>query len=170
MKRLVSKPSDERTTPAELFAIADRLWGPFTLDAWATRRNALCPHFYTAQTSALRHRWRGRVWANPPYSRGWLSLALGCAWAQVADGRAELVCNLVPADTSTAWWHEWVVGRADVCGKARRCEFGWRISTQHRRHVCEVVLLEGRWAFNGQSDEAKFGSAFVTYLPPRGRA
>lgn len=90
--------------------IEQRTFG-FTLDPCATVRNAKVPRFYTEEQDGLMKCWRGeRVFMNPPYGREVY------AWARKArhEARHALVVGLLPASTDLAWWHEDVVGHADV--------------------------------------------------------
>jgi phage N-6-adenine-methyltransferase len=61
-----SSASQEWETPAALFAALDAEFG-FDLDAAATDENAKCPRYFTKATDALRQRWEGVVFLNPPY-------------------------------------------------------------------------------------------------------
>ena len=158
--------SRDRTTwetPPELFARLNEVFR-FTLDAAATPQNAKCARFFvppalctdcggSGLTPALyecglcdglrqpwAHREYGRevVWLNPPYGRtigAWLAKA--CEESQ----RGATVVALLPGDTSTRWWHDYVEGRADV----------WR--------------LEGRVRFVGASGSPNFASVIAIYWP-----
>jgi phage N-6-adenine-methyltransferase len=85
----------------------------FTLDPCATAANAQCQRFFTEADNGLAQSWAGeRVFMNPPYGREIY------AWARKADhesrGGAALVVGLLPASTDLAWWHDHVIGKADV--------------------------------------------------------
>src|ERR1035437_9701109 len=77
----------------------------FTLDAAASKENAKCKRYFTEKDDALKQKWTGRVFLNPPYGRG-----IG-AWVKKAyesvNGGAELVICLVPARTDTAWFQDY---------------------------------------------------------------
>lgn len=99
------------TPPALLDALTARFVGPgerWDLDpaadprapAWSRAR----AHF-TRDDDGLAREWAGRVWLNPPYGtelRKWT----GKAVVEVREGRAALVCCLVPARPDTGWWAE----------------------------------------------------------------
>ena len=98
-------------TPPEVFGPLDEEFG-FTLDPCATALTAKCRKFFTERQNGLNKSWRGhRVFMNPPYG------AEVYAWtskARFEQRRAEVIVGLLPASTDLAWWHDDVVGRAEV--------------------------------------------------------
>lgn len=97
---------DDRRTPRELFDAWNARYR-FSLDAAASRENALCVVYCSIETSGLAVSWSGhRVWCNPPYS------AIG-AWVRKAHDEmrngCEAVVMLLPANrTEQSWWQELV--------------------------------------------------------------
>ena len=139
--------NDEWRTPKAIF---DKLNAEFhfDIDAAATKENALCPIFFTKEDDALSRDWivipRERrlqaVFVNPPYSRGNLP-AFHQKAAQEALKQLVTVVMLVPANTDTAYWHEWVFGKAS-----------------------EIRFVKGRISFDGmESGTPRFSSAIVIY-------
>ncbi len=126
--------SGEWSTPDELFAELDGIFH-FDLDACASASNAKCPRFFTVEQDALRQRWRGVVWMNPPYGRQ-IAAFMRKAYEESRHG-ATVVC-LVPSRTDTAWWHRYV-------------------------KQGQVVFLRGRLKFGGASSSAPFPSAIVIF-------
>jgi len=98
-------------TPPEVFGPLHSEFD-FTLDPCATPANAKCQTFFTEDQNGLDQSWDGhRVFMNPPYGREVY------AWTRKAREEAErgvLVVGLLPASTDLAWWHDDVVGRAEV--------------------------------------------------------
>ena len=98
-------------TPPEVF---DPLHAEFsfTLDPCAQPHTAKCARFYTEADDGLSRDWgHERVFMNPPYGRevyAWTRKA-----REAARGGA-LVVGLLPASTDLRWWHEDVVGHAEV--------------------------------------------------------
>ena len=98
-------------TPPEVF---DPLHAEFafTLDPCATAQTAKCRLYYDEAADGLAHPWgTHRVFMNPPYGREVY------AWTRKARSEADLgalVVGLLPASTDLAWWHEDVVGHAEV--------------------------------------------------------
>lgn len=131
--------SIEWGTPADLFAQLSKELGPFDLDAAASDDLHVVPFYFTALSDGLRLPWWGTVWVNPPYGRGiraWLEKAL----QELETGRADRVVFLIPAATSTAWWHALVVPFAS-----------------------QVRFLQGRLTFRGAKSCAPFASAVVVF-------
>jgi site-specific DNA-methyltransferase (adenine-specific) len=126
--------NDERQTPQWLF---DKLNGiyHFTLDAAAAKENAKCENFYSIQDSAFDHNWSGRVFVNPPYSRGSLQAWTDYAWNQ-SQQHSEVVVMLLPGDTSTKW-------------------FPW--------YATKLCFLYKRVAFDGIKSGAKFPTVIAVF-------
>ena len=86
----------------------------FTLDAAATEKSAKCKNFYTPETDGLTAPWNiggGSAFCNPPYGR-----ALG-AWVRNAYEEAQAgttVVLLIPARTDTAYFHDYIYGKAEI--------------------------------------------------------
>lgn len=110
-------------TPEPLFRDLEAKYGPFDMDVAAAPENAKCAEFYTAEQDGKAQPWRGRVWCNPPYSKliEWVEKAR----LEVSEGRAERVVMLLPAQTSTRWFHdhalpfgklEWIRGKVKFGG------------------------------------------------------
>ena len=86
----------------------------FALDAAATDSTAKCAKYYTPQDDGLAHTWNcgGAVFCNPPYGR-----TLG-KWVQ--KGFTESlkmpypVVMLIPARTDTSYFHDFILGRAEI--------------------------------------------------------
>lgn len=98
-------------TPPEVFGPLDAEFG-FTLDPCATAETAKCAVYFTEDDNGLERSWSGhRVFMNPPYGREIY------AWTRKARTEYEngvLVVGLLPASTDLSWWHDDVVGRAEV--------------------------------------------------------
>jgi phage N-6-adenine-methyltransferase len=98
----------EWATPPEVFGPLHAEFG-FTLDACATSGNAKLPRFYTEAQDGLTQSWAGeRVFMNPPYGREIY------VWTRKARDAGTLVVGLLPASCDLKWWHEDVVGKAEV--------------------------------------------------------
>lgn len=133
-----SSRNDEWETPDDFFAELDAVFH-FDLDACASQHNAKCPRFFTKEEDALKHRWRGTVWMNPPYGRE-ITPFMRKAYKESLLG-ATVVC-LVPSRTDNDWWHRY----------AKRGE---------RYH------LRGRLWFKGAKAPAPFPSAIVIFWSGR---
>ena len=118
---LLSSKDMAWTTPRELFDWLNLRFG-FTLDPCCVPETALCAKFYTPEDDGLSQSWRGeRVFMNPPYGR-----EVG-QWVEKAYNEARkgaFVVGLVPARTDTAWWHNYVIGKASILYLSGRLKFG----------------------------------------------
>ncbi len=133
-----SSKSDEWSTPQDLFDELDAIFH-FNLDACATPSNAKCKRYFTKDDDALKQKWTGTVWMNPPYGRQ-IGPFMKKASESFRDG-ATVVC-LVPARTDTRWWHEYAA----------------------KGHV---IFLRGRLKFGGGRSCAPFPSAIVIFWSGR---
>ena len=131
--------STEWETPQGFF---DRLDAEFDfgLDPCATHENAKCPVYFTKAQDGLKMTWcgYGPVFVNPPYGRevgDWLQKSYEVSQHGIT------VVALIPARTSTRWWHDYVM-------KAE-----------------EIRFVKGRLYFtiNGKGGPAPFPSAVVVF-------
>jgi phage N-6-adenine-methyltransferase len=130
---------DEWATPRERFAEWTRRFGPFDLDAAATKENALCKRYFTAEQDGLKQDWgTGTVWVNPPYSE----VALWAKKGYEASQAGATVVMLVASRTCTKWWHAWAM-------------------------KAEIYFIKGRLRFEGAPNSAPFPSALLVFRPPK---
>lgn len=127
-----SSRSEEWETPQDFFEQIDKEFH-FNLDACATAENAKCDKYYTKEQDGLSQEWNGIVWCNPPYGR-----SIGM-WVKKAYESKATVVLLVPARTDTKWFHDYVLGKA------------------------EVRFVKGRLKFGGCKNSAPFPSMVVVY-------
>lgn len=127
-----SSKSEEWATPQDFFEQIDKEFH-FTLDACATDKNAKCKKYYTKKQDGLSQEWTGTVWCNPPYGRN-----IG-DWIKKAYESKATVVLLLPARTDTKWFHDYVLGKA------------------------EVRFVKGRLKFGGCKNSAPFPSMLVVY-------
>ena len=117
---LFSSATDEWETPKDLFDKLDAEFH-FTLDPAATPENAKCERFYTKADNGLQKSWGGVVWLNPPYGRT-IGLWVRKAWESSLEGAT--VVMLIPAQTDTKWFHDYVYGKAEIRFIKGRVKFG----------------------------------------------
>ena len=143
-KVLFASGNTEWETPQYLWDELDLEFG-FHLDAAASDENTKVPFYYTTEDDALKQNWFDRsqgitsIWVNPPYGRGiveWVKKAY------LESQRGATVVMLLPARTDTAWFHNWVLGRA------------------------EIRFLRGRLKFSNSANSATFPSVIVIFRPP----
>ena len=129
---LFSSNTDMWETPKDLFDKLDEEF-EFQTDVCAIEQNAKCKRFYTPEQDGLKQIWTGVCWCNPPYGRGiekWMKKAY--------ESNATVVC-LVPARTDTKWFHDFVLGKA------------------------EIRFIRGRLKFGNSKNSAPFPSMLVIY-------
>ena len=119
---MFSSRSYEWSTPQDLFDRLNEEFG-FTLDVAASEENKKCEEFYSKEDNGLERSWKteGAVWCNPPYGKG-VGKWVRKAWEEWQDG-AEVVL-LIPARTDTKWFHEYILGKAEVRFLKGRLRFG----------------------------------------------
>lgn len=98
--------SYEWGTPDNPFLGLSMVFGPFDLDPAATPENAKAQKFYTKEDDGLIQPWFGNVFCNPPYGRG-LGKWVKKAFDEVVSERCATATLLIPASTSTRWFHEY---------------------------------------------------------------
>lgn len=124
-------------TPDWLFAKLNLEFG-FTLDPCCQAHTAKCRKFYTPQENGLIQSWRGEVvFVNPPYSRGnidqWMEKCLE------EQHYAKAIVGLIPVSTSSNWFHQYVLDKA------------------------EIRFLKGRLRFRGATHTAPFSSMLAIW-------
>lgn len=134
-----SSKTDDWSTPQELFDELNREFG-FTLDVASTKENAKCKRFFTKDSGirgngGLDWSWNGEiVWCNPPYGR-----EIGKWVKKASEARGGLVVMLIPARTDTKWFHDHILGKA------------------------EIRFIKGRLKFGGSKNSAPFPSMVVIF-------
>lgn len=114
----LSSQTVEWATPQGVFDKLNDEFG-FTIDVAATPTNTKCPRFYTIDDDSLSQSWdRETVWCNPPYGPQLTH------WVYKAATSAATVVMLVPARTDVKWFHNYVLGRADIRFIKGRLTFG----------------------------------------------
>ena len=103
---LFSSVKEDWATPQWLFDACDRVF-KFTLDAAASRENALCTEYFTKDDNSLLQEWHESTWLNPPYGRGITGEFVAVAFRQAFYGDKTSVL-LLPARTDVRWFHEFI--------------------------------------------------------------
>lgn len=89
-------------TPDSVFKPLDEEFH-FTLDVCANSTNHKCKDYFTKEQDALKQKWKGMCWMNPPFKQvgKWVKKA----YLESQNG-AIVVC-LVASRTNTNWWHDY---------------------------------------------------------------
>lgn len=117
---MFSSKTDLWETPKDFF---DRLNDEFhfDLDVCALAENAKCSYYYTPEDDGLSKPWRGVCWCNPPYGREIGSWVRRAFLSSVAGAT---VVMLLPARTDTRWFHDYILGKAEIRFVRGRLKFG----------------------------------------------
>lgn len=118
-----SSDTDEWATPPDLLRPLNHAVGGFDLDPCSgAEERSIARETYTAEDDGLSQNWAGRVWMNPPYSdvADWMEKA----HLEALGGDVECVVTLVPARTSTQWYHNWASEASALCFLEGRLSFG----------------------------------------------
>ena len=132
-----SSKTNEWSTPQAFFDELNKEFN-FTLDPCATSENAKCTKYFTVEDDGLKQDWsKDIVFMNPPYGRE-IKYWVQKAYEESLKG-ATVVC-LIPARTDTAYWHDYIFGKAD-----------------------DIRFLRGRLKFGDSKNPAPFPSAIIIY-------
>ena len=136
-KGLFSSNTNEWATPVKFFEELNKEFN-FTLDPCATKENAKCRKFFTANEDGLLQDWSGEtVFCNPPYGRELPKWVKKCYEEHIKHGIT--IVMLIPARTDTSYFHEYIYGKS------------------------EVRFIRGRLKFNDCKLSAPFPSMVVVY-------
>lgn len=121
-KALFSSNKDDWTTPEWLFDKLNQEFD-FTLDAAADDVNHKRERYFTAKENALTKSWEGEtVFCNPPYGRkigDWVKKAY-----EEGKKPGTTVVLLIPSRTDTSYFHEYILGKAEIRFLKGRLKFG----------------------------------------------
>lgn len=132
-----SSKTNEWSTPQAFFDELNKEFN-FTLDPCATSENAKCTKYFTVEDDGLKQDWsKDTVFMNPPYGRE-IKYWVQKAYEESLKG-ATVVC-LIPARTDTAYWHDYIFGKAD-----------------------DIRFLRGHLKFGDSKNPAPFPSAIIIY-------
>lgn len=111
---LFSSNKQDWETPQKLFDELDKEFG-FELDAMATKENALCKAYFTAEDDSLIQDWSKyqSIYINPPYKTSIQNKVLEKAYKTHTQSGNTIVL-LIPARTDTKRWHDFIFGKAEV--------------------------------------------------------
>lgn len=109
---LLSSKNMDWCTPQDFFDKLDTEFR-FVLDVAATENSAKCANFFTPETDGLNQSWSccGAVFCNPPYGRE-LKKWVRKAYTEAQSGQT--IVLLIPARTDTAFFHDYIYGKAEI--------------------------------------------------------
>jgi len=117
---------NEWYTPSRYIELARDVMGTIDLDpasndiAQATVKAAT---YFTAETNGLNKDWHGKVWMNPPYSRGLMPKFAAKIVEEFDSGRCTEAIVLTNNATDTAWFAALVGSASAFCFTRGRIPF-----------------------------------------------
>jgi phage N-6-adenine-methyltransferase len=136
-----SSARDDWQTPPEVLRPALAVLGSVDLDPASDGANVPAARHFTKADDGLRCEWRGRVWLNPPYGRGGVTLRWVAKLVNEYEaGRTTEAIALLPGRPGSKWFE--ALGAFPLC------------------------FWSGRVRFIGAEDDAPFPSVLF-YLGPR---
>ena len=124
--------NNEWYTPAAYIALVRNVLGEIDLDPAShsvAQQTVQAAQFFTQEEDGLARPWSGRIFCNPPYSKGLITPFVDKLLAEIASGNVQQAILLTHNHSDTRWFQ-------DVLGKARR-----------------VCLTAGRLGFYGPNGE-----------------
>lgn len=120
---MFSSANEVWATPQDFFDKLNHEFG-FNLDPCATAENHKCPRFFTEEDDGLKQDWGGsNTFCNPPYGRNTTGKWIQKAYEESRKPNTVVVC-LVPSRTDTQWFHDYILGKAEIRFVKGRLKFG----------------------------------------------
>lgn len=119
---MFSSKRQDWSTPKGTFDMLDYEFG-FTLDPCCTKETAKCSTFFTKEEDGLKQSWQGHiVFCNPPFGKD-MSKWIKKGYDEWKQGNCTVVF-LIPVRTDTAYFHDYLYGRAKLRFFRGRLKFG----------------------------------------------
>jgi ParB family chromosome partitioning protein len=98
-------------TPPEFLEAAEAVLGaidldPASSDAQQAASSVKATNYFTIENNGLDRPWRGRIWLNPPYARGWIDRFVTKMVRSYRSGEMSSGILLTNSATETKWWQE----------------------------------------------------------------
>lgn len=163
-----SLAKDEKYTPLKYIESVKKVFGgeidldPFSCELANSRIKA--KDFFSKEDDAFSKHWFGRVFANPPYSRGNLFLTISKAQYEFDMGNILEGILLVPNSTDAKWFQS--LWKYPICFTDHRIKFvtynkitkKFYLESNPENGSCFIYFGLGRLRF--YSEFTKFGHVF----------
>jgi hypothetical protein len=115
-------------TPAGILEAAAEVMGaidldPTSSDAQQAHSSIKAARYFTITDNSLEQRWRGRVFCNSPYARGWIDMFVEKMISAYRAGDISAGILLTNSSTETNWWHHAAAACDALCFPKRRIRF-----------------------------------------------
>ncbi|MEF2557592.1 DNA N-6-adenine-methyltransferase [Aurantimonas sp. C2-5-R2] len=117
---------NEWYTPARYIEMAREVMGQIDVDPASNpiaQATVKAGTFYTAETNGLDKEWHGKVWMNPPYSRGLMPKFAAKIVEEFESGRCTEAIILTNNSADTAWFAALVGSASGFCFTRGRIPF-----------------------------------------------
>lgn len=124
--RVSTSGNDEWYTPAQYIELARFVMGGIDLDPAGcefAQPIVQAARYYTQEDDGLKQPWSGRIWLNPPYSKGLIDAFVDKLRTEYITGDVEQAIVLTHNFTDTAWFHALAADAAAVCFTKGRIRF-----------------------------------------------
>jgi phage N-6-adenine-methyltransferase len=118
--------NNEWYTPRRYIEAARKVLGEIDLDPASCKeaqKVVRARKFFTIETNGLDKEWHGRVWLNPPYSRGLAPAFVNKLVAEIDAGRTVAAIMLSNSCTDTHWFDVAMRAVASMCFTYGRIDF-----------------------------------------------
>jgi len=117
---MFSSKTDQWSTPQDFFDELNKEFN-FTLDPCANEHNHKCTKYFTKEQNGLVQSWGNEtVFCNPPYGKEMRKWIEKC----VDESKHAKIVLLIPARTDTAYFHDYIYGKAEIRFIRGRLKFG----------------------------------------------
>ena len=109
-------------TPPEIIAAARRVMKRIDVDPSScdlAQTVVKARKYRTATDNGLNHEWRGTIWLNPPYTRGYISLFVDKLLIKLDTGRTTSAILLTRCGADTKWFRKAATAASAICFPSR---------------------------------------------------
>lgn len=152
--------NNEWYTPAEYIHTVRQVLGEIDLDPASNKtaqKTVRAKRFYTQENNGLDKKWKGRVFMNPPYERGLVSVFTDKLVSHVEAGDVSTAVLLVNNATESQWFQEAARASAAICFPCHRIKY----DTPDGPHTGSP--LQGQAFMYFGEDVPKFAEKFITH-------
>ncbi len=124
--RAATSGNDEWYTPSVYIELAREVMGGIDLDPAScdfAQGSIKADKFFTVEDDGLEEAWEGRIWLNPPYSKGLMDKFAEKVCAEFLFGGVDQAIILTHNFTDTAWFQVLAAQASVICFTRGRIKF-----------------------------------------------